>query len=63
LGYAHPDYFLAEVTSAQLSDWIAYAQLEPVGHPVEMESMRQKAQKVKKNIGGFLQSLVKKDGV
>ena len=53
---------LRDLTSAQLSDWIAYAQLEPVGHPVEMESTRQKAKKVKKNIGGFLKSLVKKDG-
>jgi len=53
---------LADLTSAQLSDWIAYAQLEPVGNPVEMESTRQKANRVKKSIGGFLRSMVDKDG-
>jgi len=53
---------LADLTSAQLSDWIAYAQLEPVGNPVEMESTRQKANKVKKSIGGFLRSMVDKNG-
>ena len=58
----HPDVMQRDLSSAQLSDWIAYAQLEPVGHPIAMESMEQKAKKVKKNIGGFLKSLVKKDG-
>ena len=54
---------LAELTSAQLSDWMAYAQLEPVGNPVEMESPKQKAKRVKKSIGGFLRSLKdKQDG-
>jgi hypothetical protein len=51
------------LTSAQLSEWIAYAQLEPVGNPVEMESPRQKAGRIKKSIGGFFRSLKdKQDG-
>ena len=31
LGYPHPDYLLTQITSAQLSEWIAYSILEPFG--------------------------------
>jgi hypothetical protein len=31
LGYVHPDYLLAELTSVQLSEWQAYDKLDPIG--------------------------------
>lgn len=31
LGYAHPDHLLDELTSEQVSEWIAYDQLDPIG--------------------------------
>lgn len=53
---------LRDLSSAQLSGWIAYAQLEPVGNPVEMESPKQKVKRIKKSVGGFLRSMVDKNG-
>lgn len=48
------------LTSAQVADWIAYAQLEPVGNPIEMESDKQKATKIKKNLRGIFDGLKEK---
>lgn len=31
LGYAHPRYLLAQLTSAELSEWMAYYSIEPFG--------------------------------
>lgn len=31
LGYAHPDHLLRELTSWQISEWLAYYQIEPFG--------------------------------
>lgn len=31
LGYPHPDHLLRELTSKQLSEWMAYFMLEPFG--------------------------------
>ena len=38
-----------------------YAQLEPVGNPVQMESPKQKVKRIKKQVGGFLRSMVDKN--
>lgn len=32
MGYKHPDYLYEEITSSQLTDWIAYNNVEPFGH-------------------------------
>ena len=34
MGFVHPDVMLAQLTSAQIADWIAFSQFEQVGHPV-----------------------------
>ena len=31
LGYSHPDALLAELSSRQIGEWLAYFQLEPFG--------------------------------
>lgn len=31
LGYPHPDYLLEELSSPQYAEWLAFAQLEPIG--------------------------------
>jgi len=31
LGYAHPDHLLDDLTSSQISEWIAYDRIDPVG--------------------------------
>jgi hypothetical protein len=31
LGYQHPDVLLSQLTSRQITEWIAYSQLEPFG--------------------------------
>lgn len=31
IGYAHPDYLLADLTAAQLAEWIEYASVFPIG--------------------------------
>lgn len=31
LGYPHPDHLLRELTSKQLTEWMAYSLLEPFG--------------------------------
>ena len=31
MGYAHPDYLLKSLTSAQLTEWEAYDRLDPIG--------------------------------
>lgn len=31
LGYAHPDHLLRELTSWQITEWLAYYQIEPWG--------------------------------
>lgn len=31
LGYAHPDYLLAELTPLQVAEWQAYDTMEPIG--------------------------------
>ena len=34
LGYPHPDHLLRQLTSRQLTEWMAYATIEQVGNPV-----------------------------
>lgn len=34
MGFVHPDVMLAQLTSAQIADWIAFSRFEQVGHPV-----------------------------
>lgn len=31
LGYPHPDYLLDELTSQQITEWLAYNEIEPIG--------------------------------
>lgn len=31
LGYAHPDHLLSQLTSPQLTDWLAYMSIYPIG--------------------------------
>jgi hypothetical protein len=31
LGYPHPDILLAQLSSSQISEWMAYASIEPFG--------------------------------
>jgi hypothetical protein len=34
LGYAHPDFLLCQLSSAQIAEWMAYYRLEPFGEGV-----------------------------
>jgi hypothetical protein len=35
LGIPHPDYLLACLTSRQISEWIAFSELEPFGEQID----------------------------
>jgi len=35
LGIPHPDYLLACLTSRQVSEWIAFSELEPFGEQID----------------------------
>jgi len=37
LGFPHPDYMLAILSSAQITDWIEYYRVEPWGEPVNWQ--------------------------
>ena len=63
LGYAHPDHWLAELTSAQVAEWIAYATLENVGPPVPPDKEAQaeaKRKATRAKVEGGLRALKEK---
>lgn len=35
LGYPHPDHLLRQLTSSQLTEWIAYSMVEPFGTDIQ----------------------------
>ena len=51
---------LAQLSSAQVADWMAYAQLEPVGNPVDIEAPKQKVKRIKSDLRGFFNSMMEK---
>lgn len=53
LGYPHPDLMLQQLTSRQISEMMAFAQIEPVGAPVPPDPDEVKKAEHKKQRANF----------
>lgn len=66
LGYPHPDILLAQLTSRQVAEWVAFATLEPVGNavPEDPEEVAARERKAKRAMfeGGMKALKEKRDG-
>ena len=56
----HPDVLLAQLTSRQVAEWIAYASIEKVGDPVEIKTEEGEQKARRSRVEGGLKSLVEK---
>lgn len=66
LGYVHPDVMLAQLTSSQVADWIAFSRLEQIGHPVYATEEEKEQEKIKamraKTESGLRALMIKQKG-
>ena len=65
LGFAHPDFMLAKLSSRQIGEWLAFGILEQIGNPIkpdpeDVEKGKRKAQRAK--VEGGLMALRDKRG-
>lgn len=64
LGYAHPSFLLAELTSAQVADWIAFARICPdlrdVIIPTEADIQQQQQQQKRANLESMFKRALNK---
>jgi len=62
LGYPHPDVMLQCMTSQQAAEWYAYATIEQVGNPVNVEDPKAVMKARRARVESGLKTLMEKRG-